>query len=253
MTNIKLDPLLDGISSVELVKHIGSDIDIINAARVSFGKQIEEMRDSDSKLLRYLLDHKHGTPFEHNAITYRVKCPIFVARQWMRHRVGVSYNEISGRYTEFEPEFYVPKEFRKQSQSNKQCSTDEIICEIELDGTIDKYVFDKDIGDYDKGDRDGYYDCSVSNLLSNKYIDDYDLYKALLEQGVAREQARIVLPLATYTEFIFTCNIRSLLHFLALRQHEGAQYEMRKYADALLELARPLFPETFSTWEGLGK
>jgi thymidylate synthase (FAD) len=208
----------DDIGYVELIKAIGTDLDIVNAARVSFGKYQEELDSKDIKLIKYLWEHKHTSPFEHNSLTFRVRCPLFVARQWMRHRIA-SYNEISYRYVQAEPEFYVPGEWRLQHDSNRQASTDDTITE-----------------------SNGY---NLHDLVVRHHEQTYRRYKKLLEVGVAREQARSILPLATYTEFYFTCNLRALLHFIDLRSHEGAQYEIRQYAEALKDLAKINFPETF--------
>ncbi|HEY9886119.1 MAG TPA: FAD-dependent thymidylate synthase, partial [Vampirovibrionales bacterium] len=127
MTNINTPSntdfcLEDGIGYVSLIQHAGNDAMIVNSARVSFGKKIETIEEKDRKLIRYLLEHNHGTPLEHTSLTYLVKCPLFVARQWHRHRVGISINEISGRYVEVKDEFYIPNKFRKQSKSNRQAS-----------------------------------------------------------------------------------------------------------------------------------
>ena len=117
----KIDPLGDGISSVELVRVSGSDLDIANAARVSYGRISTELSDRDKNLINFLMEHNHSSPFEHNQLSFRVKAPIFVARQWMRHRIN-SYNEISYRYVQVGTEFYKPKAFRFQDNENKQSS-----------------------------------------------------------------------------------------------------------------------------------
>ncbi|MDR3550115.1 MAG: FAD-dependent thymidylate synthase, partial [Candidatus Babeliales bacterium] len=123
-TNIEqtLDPLGDGISSLELVRVSGSDVDIVNAARVSYGKIVNVINERDEKLLQFLMDHGHTSPFEHNQLSFRVKCPLYVSKQWMRHRMN-SYNEISYRYVQAPVEFYVPVEWRAQDKANKQSST----------------------------------------------------------------------------------------------------------------------------------
>jgi thymidylate synthase (FAD) len=214
----------DGIGFVALTDYMGNDAKIVNSARVSFGKQIEEVGEEDKKLLRYLLEHKHGTPLEHTGLTFLVKCPLFIRSQWMRHRVGSSFNEISGRYVEVKDEFYIPQKFRKQSASNRQASIDEF---VEDENFADPHLYKKTVGE-----------C-------------LDTYKRLLDQGVAREQARGVLPQCTYTEFYWTCNVRSFLHFVHLRDHAGAQWEIQQYAKAMLEMAKEHFPETIGIWEGL--
>lgn len=210
----------DEIGFIALINHTGDDCSIVNSARVSFGKQIEKIEDKDKKLIKFLLQNKHLSPFEHNSLTFLIKCPLFVARQWMRHRIGVSYNEISGRYVEVEEEFYTPTKFRKQSQTNRQASTDEY---IELE----------------------------SNVYQDVLNSAYKAYKNLLETGVCREQARAVLPLAMYTQFYFTCNLRSLLHFIELRIHKDAQFEIQQYAKAMLEQIENIFPVTMEIWKEL--
>ncbi len=213
-----IDPLQDGISSVELVRVSGSDLDIANAARVSYGKISESLSERDEKLINFLMEHNHTSPFEHNQLSFRIKAPIFIARQWMRHRMN-SYNEISYRYVEAKTEFYIPKEFRFQDTVNKQSSR----------GT---FVNDEVLAVYKK------------SLQAS-----YDAYQDLLKSGVCREQARVLLPVATYTEFIFTCNMHSLMHFMYLRLASGAQKEIQVYAQALLQLASVHFPITLQAWQ----
>lgn len=220
-----LYPLGDGLGSVTLVQHAGDDKMIVSAARVSFGgDNAAPLTARDEKLIRYLLEHGHGSPFEHNLITFKVVCPIFVDRQMVRHRVGVSKNEISGRYVELEERNFTPPTFRKQAPNNRQAS-------VEDDGTLDQELAEK--------------------IWRLAWHNAWTAYEDLLKLGVTREQARGVLPLSLFTESYYTFNVRSLLHFLSLRDHEGAQYETRLYARAMAELARPLFPVTFAAWEGL--
>lgn len=215
-----LDPLGDGISSLSLSRVSGSDLDVVNAARVSFGKTMTSITDRDKKLIYYLAEHQHTSPFEHNQLSFHVKCPIFVARQWMRHRMN-SYNEISYRYVKSKLEFYVPLTFRYQSVSNRQASGDAFTNEELLD------------------------------VYKKALLESAQAYETLLEKGVCRELARGLLPVATYTEFMFTCNLHSLVHFLKLRLHEGAQYEIRQYALGMLELAKPHFPVSLQAWHDI--
>ncbi len=214
----RLDPLGDGISAVELVRASGSDLDIVNAARVSYGKVSTEVSDRDKKLIAFLMEHNHTSPFEHNQLSFRIKCPIFVGRQWMRHRMN-SYNEISYRYTKSALEFYIPPKWRSQDTKNKQASV----------GSFDNEEFTQKFKD------------AVEQSVNS--------YTFLLENGIGRELARAILPLTTYTEFIFTCNLHSLMHFLKLRLHAGAQYEIQQYAHALLKLASPHFPIALGEWK----
>lgn len=214
----------DNKGYVSLLQHVGDDTSIVNSARVSFGKQITEVEEKDRKLIKYLLAHEHGTPLEHNSLTFLVKCPIFIARQWLRHRIA-SYNEISFRYVEATEEFYIPHKFREQSQNNRQAS-------IEATFTDEHQAANTEI-----------YQTAVSNAFNS--------YQELLEKGVAREQARGVLPLTTYTQYYFTCNLRSFLHFVRLRSHAGAQWEIQQYANSMLQQAKKIFPHTIEIWESL--
>src|SRR6266436_212383 len=174
-----INPLGDGISSVELVRVSGSDLDVVNAARVSYGKVSSQVSERDKKLIAFLMEHNHTSPFEHNQLSFRIKAPIFVARQWMRHRMN-SYNEISYRYVKAALEFYIPPKWRSQDLKNKQAS----------------------IGSFDNPE--------FTQKLKDAIAHSVQAYEYLLENGVGREIARSVLPLCTYTEFIFTCNLHSL-------------------------------------------
>ncbi len=216
-----LDPLEDGISKIELVRVGGSDLDVVNAARVSVGARSLEFSDRDAKLIRYLLKHEHTSPFEHTQLVYRIRVPIYILRQWMRHRIGVSYNEISGRYAELPLDFYIPKNWRVQgSLLNKQGSSIEI-------------------RDTDFENKKLY----IEALEKIKIV-----YKKLLTDGIARELARGVLPLCTYTELIFTCNLVSLFHFVRLRSNTHAQWEIQQYAIGLINLAKKHFPVSINHW-----
>ncbi|GEM47086.1 FAD-dependent thymidylate synthase [Deinococcus cellulosilyticus] len=220
-----LFPLNDGIGSVALIQHVGDDKSVVNAARVSFGGDNRmPLDEKDARLIRYLLKHQHGSPFEHNSLTFKIVAPIFVVRQWMRHRVGVSYNEISGRYVEIKDQFYTPGNFRQQAKSNRQAS-------IEATDSLNQE--------------------KAHEVWEAAWKNAYEAYQQLLSLGVTREQARGVLPLTMYTEFYFTCNLRSLFHFLALRDHPGAQWETQMYARALAQLSEPLFPSSFEAWRSL--
>ena len=212
-----LDPLQDGISSVELLRVSGTDLDIANAARVSYGRVSHEISERDKTLITFLMDHEHTSPFEHNQLSFRIKAPIFVTRQWMRHRMN-SYNEISYRYVTVNTEFYIPTTFRMQDAVNKQSS----------------------FGEFENQEMLNEYKKSLESA--------YETYTKMLAVGICREQARAVLPVATYTEFIYTCNLHSLMHFLKLRLSIGAQKEIQSYAQSLLALALPHFPIALEAW-----
>lgn len=212
-----LSPLGDGISSLELIRISGSDLDIINAARVSYGKIATEVTQRDITLINFLMEHNHTSPFEHNQLSFRVKAPIYVTREWMRHRMN-SFNEISYRYAKANIEFYIPKTWRFQAKVNKQASS----------------------GSFSNDELKESYTKTLELA--------YQTYEHLLSQGVSREQARGVLPVCIYTEFIYTCNLHSLMHFLRLRLDPGAQQEIRAYAYGLFLLAEKHFPVTLGAW-----
>lgn len=198
---------------IDLQQVMGSDLSTVNSARVSFGKQVDAMSEKDEALIRYLADHQHHSPFRHAYMTFHIKAPIFVARQWVKHQVGCSWNEISGRYVEFEPEFYVPESFRTQSSSVKQGSD---------------------------GEHQDPAQCSY--VYKNAMTKTYNAYKELLRMGVAKEQARAVLPTALYTEWWWTASLQAVCHFLHLRLASHSQWEIREYAKVVERIVRPHFP-----------
>lgn len=213
---MRLDVLDKGF--VRLEDHMGSDASVVRAARVSYGSE-STSDDKDKKLIAYLLAHDHGTPSEHTAITFHVKLPIFVARQWVRHRIGVSFNEVSGRYTEMKDEFYFPSKWRAQEKgpgANKQGSVD-----AELDHR------------------------GLNSILENACSSAMTNYRALLACGAAREMARMVIPVNAYTEWYFTANVRSMVNFIRLRSDNHAQWETRQYSHAMAFIFRELFPWSF--------
>jgi thymidylate synthase (FAD) len=245
---------------VELIDTLGDDLTVVNAARVSFGKRKTELDEGDKKLITYLARHEHWSPFRHVQLQFHCKVPEFVARQWYKHVVGIAYtdgasvdhawNEISLRYVDAsEFQFYEPYSphlgnphlgsppvsaphlgsletvteqalgFRQQSANNKQASTDDVV------------------PDTDQQLRQAYRKHGEQALA---------LYQQLLEAGVAREQARGVLPLSIYTEFYWTASLQALVNFIRLRQHPGAQYEIRLYADALEQLVKQVVPVSYA-------
>ena len=200
---------------VKLVDFMGGDQRAVDSARVSFGGQ-SKGEERDRKLIKYLLKNGHLSPFEHSVFQFHVKCPIFVARQWMRHRIA-SYNEISARYTEVKEEFYIPEKFRIQDFANRQGSVDD-------KGTLPHE--------------------ELLKIYQESIQASYTAYKKLLEAGVAREMARAVLPVAQYTQFHWTVNARSLLNYINLRTDGHAQYEIRCYANAIKEIFKIKMPWT---------
>lgn len=224
-------PVLDH-GFVTLIDSLGSDLTVVNAARVSFGKRKAQLDEADEKLIRYLAKHQHWSPFRHVQLQFHCKVPEFVARQWYKHVVGIAYseggatavdhawNEVSMRYVDASDfDFYLPQGgFRQQSPSNRQASMDETVADPE-------------------------------NRLHEAYQHQCQqalrLYHELVDKGVAKEQARGVLPLSIYTEFYWTASLQAVTNFIKLRTHEGAQYEIRGYANALETLTRQVVPVAY--------
>jgi thymidylate synthase (FAD) len=225
----------DNIGKVEYVEHMGSDLSIVNAARVSFGKHKEEMDDRDKKLIKYLISHKHTSTLEHCLVTFRFKVPLFIRSQHHRHRTW-SYNEISRRYTEENLEFYEPKTFRTQHKSNRQASN------------VDQ--LDPIMGYFEDGGPN-----YASSVIRSHHCNCVSLYNDLMAKGVCREQARGVLPQNLYTEYYGTTSLHNLLKFVELRTHDGAQWEIQQVANACLSIAKELWPiaiESYQEIRGLG-
>lgn len=216
-----MDKVLDH-GFVYLVDKMGGDGAVVQAARVSYRSAGNKTPDQDVKLIQYLLQHEHGTPFEHAVLKFHVKAPIFVARQWFRHRMS-SYNEVSGRYTEIKDEFYFPEKWRGQDDKNKQGSS----------GIL-------------TGDD---ADCS-RDILRNHSEESMARYRILLKNGASKELARMVLPVNVYTEWYWTVNARALMHFIKLRSENHAQWEIRQYSHALWRLFAGAMPWT--AWAFLG-
>mgnify|MGYP003111273094 FL=1 len=208
---------------VELVDTMGTDLTIVNSARVSFGKHKTSLDEKDKKLISYLVKHKHTSTFEHNVITFRMSVPLFVRSQHMRHRTW-AYNEISRRYTDVDIAFYEPDSFRTQHKSNRQASN--------ADQLIDPLVSTTNI-------HDGNH---ASYLIRDHHKKSLKLYEDLIENGVCREQARGVLPQNMYTEYYATVNLNNLLKFVNLRIHAGAQWEIQQLAQAMLKIAQTTWP-----------
>ena len=202
---------------VRLVDHMGSDLSIIRAARVSYDADWRTGEDAgkDDNLIGYLMRNKHTSPFEAVTFTFEVKAPIFVIRQWHRHRMW-SYNEVSARYSVLPSEFYIPsmENITTQHESNKQMRT-----------TIQNPNAQ-----------------AIQYAMNEHCKSAFGLYDQLIKAGTPRELARAVLPVATYTHMFASVDLHNLLHFLRLRLHEHAQYEIRVYAEAILKLIEPIVP-----------
>lgn len=213
---MKISPM-----SVELIDSMGSDLSVVNAARVSFHKFHEEFQDGDEKLINYLAKHGHWTPFAHAFLSFRIKAPIFVARQLVKHQVGLAWNEVSRRYVDDEPEFWFPEVWRGKPVNAKQGSSD---VEIYENNSLQK--------DFIKG--------TIKDCL--------DLYLELIDDGVAPEQARMVLPQNTMTEWIWSGSLAAFARVCKLRLDPHAQQETQ---DVAFEIDR-LVPDNFKhSWKAL--
>ncbi len=211
---------------VELHDWMGDDLRIANMARQSFGQESTEMGKSEVGLIKFLMRERHGTPFEGPVFTFNVKCPIFVAREWMRHRIG-SFNEYSGRYTKMIEEFYVPAPEQMRSQAGKPGS----------------YTFEP---------LDGRRAKEAEALLNQTNLIAWQTYEKLLELGVAKEVARMALPVNGYTQFTWVVNLRSLFNFISLRSHKTAMYEIRQYSGCIEELIEPIVPVAYEAFFASG-
>jgi thymidylate synthase (FAD) len=215
-------PVLDK-GFVRLVDYLGGDQRIVQSARVSYGAGTKSYRQ-DKGLINYLLRNEHTSPFEQVILTFHTKMPIFVARQWVRHRTA-RLNEISGRYSVMEQEFYLPapEHIAAQSSDNKQGRESEPMA--------------PEAGQ------------AVRQALEASYAAAYETYRSLLDQGVARELARVVLPLSLYTEWYWQIDLHNLFHFLKLRVDPHAQYEIRAYGEVMLDITRKVCPIAVEAFE----
>jgi len=214
---------------VRYIDHMGIDLDIVEAARVSY-KSPSKGEEADKKLLRYLFKHRHTSPFEMVKLKLNIKLPIFVMRQYIRHRMQ-NVNELSARYSELPDEFFIPEKWRYQDTKNKQGSLD-------TRETWNPVV--------DPLSRD-----TASESVELHYKRSYELYKRLLLAGIAREQARIVLPVGIYTEFYCCWDMNNLLKFFTLRDDPHAQGEHQDYAQAVKQIARHFFPWTMEAYDSI--
>jgi thymidylate synthase (FAD) len=221
--------VMDATDAIQVLDHgfvrlddcMASDLSVANAARVSFAQRSEELSERDAGLIRFLMREKHASPFEHSVFRFHVKCPIFVAREWMRHRN--SYNEWSARYSQLEPEFYVPEPEDVRTQVGKPGA----------------YSFEP-VGDALAEE--------TREAQRAAYAQAYRTYEELLDRGVAKEIARNVLPVGIYTMFYWTVNARSLMNFLSLRNAENAQREIRRYAEAVETFFAERMPVTHAAF-----
>lgn len=224
-----INVLDDGIGFVDLVSSMGDDLTIVNSARVSYNRSSNEFSEKDEKLIKYLLNNNHSSPMEHVQFTFNVKVPFMIERQWNRHRSWkyFSLNEISRRYSSENIEFYVPKEFRIQSTDNKQMSSGELL--------------------------DSNYAEEFSDTIRMFCEDAVLIYNSMLENNVAREIARGILPQFMYTNFYATVDLHNLFWFLELRRHPHAQFEIQLYAKAIENIIKEIVPFTYATWNDIMK
>ncbi len=202
-------------NTIELLDHgfvrldgaMADDLSVVNGARVSFARRKDEMDATDEGLIRFLMRDRHGSPFEHNAFRFHVRCPIFVAREWFRHRIG-SFNEFSMRYAKATDDFYVPEPEDVRTQVGKP-------------GAYTFEPVDEELAEETRRELEALYEQA------------YATYARLVEKGVARELARSVMPVGSYTQFYWTVNARALMNFVSLRNSEFAQLEIRRYAEAV--------------------
>jgi thymidylate synthase (FAD) len=225
ITHQKINVLDKG--HIEYVDHMGSDLTVVNAARVSFAKTSEwehsedgtrVLSQKDQRLIKYLASHNHWTPFAHPQVTLRIKAPIFVRTQLFKHKVGFTENEISRRYVTNEPEFYIPEWRSAPTDGAKQGSSD--------------FIFDPYVNDLD-------------SMYTRIALDSVEIYKELLKEGVAPEQARSVLPQGTYTEWWWTGSLSAYARVFKQRIDAHAQWEVQQYAGAIGKILEPLFPHSW--------
>ena len=238
---------------VQLVDYMGSDLSVVNSARVSFNKKSEAesseiknidfygsgetlvtlpiLNKRDEKLIRYLARHNHWTPFAHTCITFHIKAPMFVARQLQKHQIGLVWNEVSRRYIKEEPEFYIPEEWRYQAENVKQGSSDEFI----KDDDLDKKIRTEYTSEYSWKD----------NLIPTPFQiteESKSIYNVLLDIGICAEQARMVLPQNTYTEWYWTGSLFAFARVCKLRCAKDTQKESRDIANQIFDLCSEVYP-----------
>ena len=216
---------------IEVIDSLGDDLTVVNSARVSFGKRKEVYDKTDERLVRYLAKYKHFSPFRHLQVQFHVKAPEFVMRQWYKHVVGIettsnssakdhAWNEISGRYVPVS-DYYEPSVWRKQSDDNKQAS-EGVLNDLQQKRMNDAY-----------------------NDLMRKVRMTYD---KMVKAGMAKEQARIILPLNQYTEVYWTASFQAVMNFIELRNEKTSQIEIQEYAKVMLEQMKEVFPKTTKIW-----
>jgi len=216
---------------IEVVDKLGDDLTPVNAARVSFGDRSNTFEEKDRKLSKFLIKNKHFSPFRHQHVMLIIKAPEFVMRQAYKHVVGIettsnsstkdhAWNEISGRYTPVS-DYYIPEVWRKQSEDNKQAS---------------------------EGELDDLQQNRMSHIYERYLLDVERVYETMVDAGMAKEQARVVLPLSQYTEVYWTASFQAIMNFIELRDETTAQWEIQQYAKCLKEMMYDIYPETVKIW-----
>jgi thymidylate synthase (FAD) len=213
---------------VEYVDHMGSDLSVVNSARVSFDKEVDCVEAKDEKLIKYLADHKHMTPFRHNQIQIRCHAPIFIARQLGKHQAGLSWNEVSRRYVDTPPEFYMPDEWRGRPDGSIKQGSGGVVDSLKMDGVVH----------------------TINEFYVAMTYQTLTIYGEMLEQGVAPEMARMVLPQSMMTSWYWTGNLLAFAHVYKERIAEGAQLEAQHFAKELDKIIRPLFPVSWAALVG---
>lgn len=238
--------------NVQYMDHMGSDLTVVNAARVSFDKESLKFNNKDEGLVHYLAEHHHWLPFRHPTVMFRCKAPIFVARQAVKHQVGMSWSEVSRRYVDSPPEFYTPEVWRKRASDKKQGSSDETVEYItKHDGWYKDPYFDPTecpIGNHHTTYSE--YSEEVPLDVEYKYhcVDALHLYEDMINSGVAPEMARMVLPQSMYTEFVWTGTLLSWAHFVKQRTEGSSQQEIQEFAKMFVDHFKRLYPVS---WEAL--
>lgn len=215
---------------VKLIHHVGSDLDVVNAARVSFNKESDVFNEKDAKLINYLAKHKHHSPFNHSFLSFRVKAPLFIARQLQKHKF-MPWNEVSRRYVDDEPEFYFPEYWRRRADNVKQGSSDEKVV-LRMDDWLSDYEY-------------GLEETPAEHVKSALWM-----YNDMLSQGVCPEQARMVLPQNTMTEWRWSGTLNAFCDMLVLRLDKHTQAETREVAKLISQEIKSLFPVSHSALIG---
>ena len=223
----------DNIGYCHTLDCMGTDLTIVNSARVSFDVSHDKLEPRDKKLIRYLYRNKHTSPFEHCSVKFECNVPLFVARQHMRHRTW-SFNEVSRRYTDVNLEFYQPEEFRPQAETNRQASVH--------DGAMVNPVIQVIRGTQHA------WPTTAAEMLKSHTRKSIKLYNRMLDGGICREQARMVLPQSMYCKYVATANLHNILKFISLRDKPEAQWEIRRLAQEMGSSIAELFPEAWSAF-----